>query len=264
MGKGKTFLKESVFPSPDLQPPLLSKDVCASNLCALSGTGIKEIRRNTLPRSTAIRAFFFEQGRRLCSNKKVVAIFQEHPYCVTDLPTKLFTGREPGEGMTGAFFMGALPDIYYSEARFVRQKRLRGQGPAVRADPVPLVDIAYPDPCFQRDAGLFHRQFRTQHAAAPPAAIRHAHGQQPEPADLPPVHAAYLPRVRAHRPAPKYAVPAARRCGAIHHPRPAFGIPAHLWGRQGRQLLHQSNGTGPDRHHARVDGTRHEFGHPLL
>ena len=38
----------------------------------------------------------------------------------------------------------------------------------------------------------------------------------------------------------------------------------HLWGRQGRQLLHQSNGTGPDRHHARVDGTRHEFGHPLL
>lgn len=24
--------------------------------------------------------------------------------------------------MTGAFFMGALPDIYYSEARFVRQK----------------------------------------------------------------------------------------------------------------------------------------------
>ena len=35
MGKGKTFLKESVSPSPDLQPPLLSKDVCASNLCAL-------------------------------------------------------------------------------------------------------------------------------------------------------------------------------------------------------------------------------------
>lgn len=37
--------------------------------------------------------------------------------------------------------------------------------------------------------------------------------------------------------AKEYAVPAARRCGAIHHPRLHLEIPAHLWGRQGRQLL---------------------------
>ena len=123
LGKGKTFLKESVSPSPDWQPPLLSKDVCASKLCALSGTGIKEIRRNTLPRSTAIRAFFFEQGRRLCSNKKVVAIFQEHPYCVTALPTKRFTGREPGEGMAGAFFMGCPPRHILLRGSFCSAKK---------------------------------------------------------------------------------------------------------------------------------------------